>query len=268
MTWYLDTALVSGAVGLVSSAFVPELVARLPEPEPDPEPELDPLQPAADEADYARPLDDPKELYADVARLPGLRWGAAVAGAASAGLLGGRVGWDPALGFLLYLVPVCVALAVVDWRTRYLPTRLIAPSYLVVGVLVVVAWLATGDDRALVTAVVGWVGAFAFFFVQWFLYPRGLGYGDVRLSGLLGMALGWLGPAPLVLGLLVGFVLGGVGGGLLSLLRIFHRKHYPFGPFMVVGALLGAVFPGEIATGYAWLVQVVADGVLAVVDGF
>ena len=40
---------------------------------------------------------------------------------------------DPALLFLLYLVPVGVALAVVDWRTRFLPTRLIAPSYVVVG---------------------------------------------------------------------------------------------------------------------------------------
>lgn len=268
MTWFLDTAVCAGGVGLVAGAFVPRLIALVPEPEPDTEPELDPLQPAGNEAEFSRPLDEPKELYADLAALPGLRWKAAVAGAVAGGLLGGRLGWDPALLFVLYLVPVCVALAVIDWRTRYLPTRLIAPSYLVVGALVVLAWLITGDRAALVTSAVGWVASFAFFFVQWFIYPRGLGYGDVRLSGLLGMALGWLGVGPLVIGIFLGFLLGGVGGGLLSALKVFHRKHYPFGPFMVVGALLGAVFPGEIAAGYGWLVQALADGVLALVDAF
>jgi leader peptidase (prepilin peptidase)/N-methyltransferase len=266
VTWFVDTALAAGAVGLVSGALVPQLIARVPEPAPDPVPDL--VVPAEGEASYARPLEATKELYADVAALPGLRWRTALVGAVAAGLLGGRTGWDPALSFLLYLVPVCVALAVIDWRTRFLPTRLIAPSYLVVGVLVVVAWLLTGDGPALAMAAIGWVASFLFFFVQWFLFPSGLGYGDVRLSGLLGMALGWLGPVELLLGIFVGFVLGAVGGGLLSLLGVFHRKHYPFGPFMVLGALLGAVFPDEILAGYGWLVQVIGSGLLAVADAF
>ncbi len=260
MTWFLEAALGAGAVGLVSGAFVPELIARLPEPEPEPAP--------VGAAMAARPPEEPKLPYAEVAARPGLRWGTAVAGALAAGLLGARIGWDPALLFLLYLVPVCVALAVVDWHTRFLPTRLIAPSYVVVGALVVVAWLVTGDTSGLVRSLVGWVGSFAFFFVQWFIYPRGLGYGDVRLSGLLGMALGWLGAASLVLGVLGGFVLGAVGGGLLSMLRVFRRRHYPFGPFMVLGALLGATFPDELVAGYGALVQAVADGILALVDAF
>jgi leader peptidase (prepilin peptidase)/N-methyltransferase len=260
VTWFLDAALGAGAVGLVSGAFVPALIARLPEPAP--EPELEPVGGAA----APGPAEEPKQLYADVAARPGLGWRTAAAGAVAAGLLGARIGWDPALLFLAYLVPVCVALAVVDWHTRFLPTRLIAPSYLVVGALVVLAWLLTGDTTALVRSLVGWVASFAFFFAQWFVYPRGLGYGDVRLSGLLGMALGWLGWTPLVLGVLGGFVLGAVGGGLLSLLRVFRRRHYPFGPFMVLGALLGAAFPDELAAAYGALVQAVADGMLAVVD--
>jgi leader peptidase (prepilin peptidase)/N-methyltransferase len=266
VTWFLDAALGAGAVGLATGALVPQLIARLPEPAPDPVPDL--VVPADGETSDARPLEEVKELYAEVAACPGLRWRTATAGAVAAGLLGGRTGWDPALLFLLYLVPVCVALAVVDWHTRFLPTRLIAPSYLVVGALVVVAWLLTGDGSALVTAAIGWLGGFAFFFVQWYLYPRGLGYGDVRLSGLLGMALGWLGPVPLVLGIFVGFALGAVGGGLLSMLRVFNRKHCPFGPFMVLGALLGAVFPGELVAGYGWLVRAVASAFLAVADAF
>ncbi|MEP7091838.1 MAG: A24 family peptidase [Nocardioidaceae bacterium] len=254
MTWFLDAALVAGAVGAGVSAFVPQLIAAVPEPAPDPEPELDPLQPAEDEADFARPIDEPKELYADVAALPGLRWKCAVAGAVAAGLLGARIGWNPALLFLVYLVPVCIALSVVDWRTRYLPTRLIAPSYAVVGVLVVLASLLTGDWEALKVSVIGWLASFGLYFLLWFLLPRGMSYGDVRLAGVLGMALGWLGVGPLVLGIYTGFLLGGIGGLLLSVLRIFHRKHYPFGPFMVLGAWLAAGLTTQLGAAYGAVV--------------
>jgi leader peptidase (prepilin peptidase)/N-methyltransferase len=257
VTWFLDAATAAGAVGLVGGALVPDLIARIPEPEPEPEP----TAPGAD-------AEEPKQLYAHVAARPGLRWRTAVAGAVAAGLLGGRVGWDPALPFLLYLVPVCVALAVVDWHTRLLPTRLIAPSYVVVGALVALASLLSGDSGALVRALVGWLASFGFFFVLWFVHPRGLGYGDVRLSGLLGMALGWLGWAPLVLGVFGGFVLGAVGGSLLSLTRVVRRRQHPFGPFMVLGALLGATFPDELVAGYAALVQGVADALLSVLGAF
>ena len=63
-----------------------------------------------------------------------------------------------------------------------------------------------------------------------------MGFGDVRLSGVLGIALGQLGWGPLIVGVYSGFLLGGVIGGLLSALRLVDRKGYPFGPFMLVGA--------------------------------
>jgi leader peptidase (prepilin peptidase) / N-methyltransferase len=253
MTWFLDTGLVTGAVGLAAGAFVPELIARLPEPEPEPEGEG--LQAAEDEAEFARPVDEAKELYVDIAATPRLRWWTAAASAIAAGLLGARYGWHPVLLLLVYLVPVCVALSVVDWRTRYLPTRLIAPSYVVVGLLAALASALTGDWGAFVTSVIGWLGSFAVFWVLWFLVPRGMAYGDVRLAGLLGMALGWLGVAPLVLGLYTAFLLGGIGGLLLSSLRIFHRRHFPFGPFLALGAWLGAVFTSELGAAYEWVIN-------------
>ena len=74
------------------------------------------------------------------------------------------------------------------------------------------------------------------FFVLWFVYPRGLGYGDVRLSGVLGLALGWVGWAELLLGIWDGLLLGGVVGGLLAL-RDPAQRPIPFGPFMLLGAL-------------------------------
>ena len=247
MDWHLDAALACALYGLLAGQLVPALIARIPEPQPDPAP--------VEERDATGGLDEPddpgKELYADIARHHGLRWRAALATAVIAGILGGSVGWSPALSFLLYLAPVGVALAVVDWHTRLLPTKVIAPSYAVVAVLAAASAWAEGDLDALVTAGLGWLVAGGTFFLLWFIYPRGMGYGDVRLSGVLGIALGYLGWAELLVGVYAGFVLGALGGLALSALRIVDRKAYPFGPFMLVGAVVGVVLGPYVAAWYA-----------------
>lgn len=236
MTWYLDTAAAMAVLGFAGGLGVPSLVARIPEPRSD--------EAEVDEADAAVPEDvtvpDPKELYVSVAALPRLRVGSALAGAVVGGLLGARTGWEWALLFLAYLVPVGTALAVVDWRTRLLPTKVIAPSYAVVVALCVLAGF-LGDWSDLVRAGWGWVVAGGTFLLLWLVYPRGMGYGDVRLSGLLGIALGFLGWGPLVVGVYAGFLLGGLGGALLSAARLVDRKAYPFGPFMLLGAVVGVL---------------------------
>lgn len=244
MTWFLDTATACGFYGLFAGLLVPELIARIPEPAP---------EPAKDEAgETARSdqVEEPKERYDAIARLRGLRWKTSLVAAVAAALIGGRVGWGPELSFLLYLVPVGVALAVIDWRTRLLPTKVIAPSYLIVLMLAAgSAWL-DDDWHALTMAGWGWLVSGGTFFVLWFIYPRGMGYGDVRLSGVLGIALGYLGWSELLTGVYAGFLLGGVGGLALSALRIVDRKAYPFGPFMLVGALVGIVVAPYVAAWY------------------
>lgn len=241
------------------SLVAPRLIRAVPEPETDataespegeqavadgappveaaqtPSPEVAPL--ATVEA--TPPVEPVKELYADIAALRGLAWKCGLAGAVSGAVIGWLLGWSWALLVLVPLVPVMVALSVIDWRTRLLPTWLIRPAYLMTVVLVLVASLLAGDLDALIRSGLGWLALGAFYFVLWFIYPRGLGYGDVRLSGILGLALGFVGWPELVAGAWCGFVLGGVIGGLLSLLRIVDRKGVPFGPFMVAGCLVG-----------------------------
>ena len=112
---------------------VPALVARIPEPD--------------------EPADD-KEPYAAIAARPGLAWKAALASLVAGGLIGAELGWAWPLVYLLPLVPVGVALAVVDWRTLLLPTKVIRPTYALVVVGVLVCWLATRDTDDLVRA--GW----------------------------------------------------------------------------------------------------------------
>jgi leader peptidase (prepilin peptidase)/N-methyltransferase len=259
MTW-LDSghpaaALLGLVVGAVLGWWCPALIARIPEPEaeePEPiaereGPELDPSTLDSSTLDPSTgrpglPPAPPKELYADIAALPGLAWKCAVAAALVGAALAASVGWSWSLLFLMPLAAIGVALAVVDWRTTLLPTRIIAPAYVVTIAAVLLAALLDHDRDALVAAAIGWAAMGGLFFVLWFIYPRGLGYGDVRLSGILGMALGYLGWSELATGIYGAFLLGGLGGALLSLLRIVNRKRFPFGPFMLVAAIVAVAF--------------------------
>ncbi len=103
-----------------------------------------------------------------------------------------------------------------DWRTLLLPTKVIRPTYALVVVGVLVCWVATRDTDDLVRAGWGLALSFGLFWLMWRIYSRGMGYGDVRLSGVLGIALGQLGWGELIVGVYSGFVLGGVLGTLLS----------------------------------------------------
>ncbi len=221
---HLDTAAVCAVIGAVGAWFVPQLVGRLPEPE----------EPAED-----------KPTYAALAAHPGLAWKCALWGAGLAGLMGLETGWVWALTYLMYLVPVGVALAYVDYRTRLLPTRVIAPSYAVVSVLVLVCFAFDRDVDDLVRALLGWLVAGLMFWFLWRFTP-GMGYGDVRLSGVLGIALGYLGWGELIVGLYAGFLVGTVGWIPLRLLRITKDRHFPFGPFMLLGAVVGVVWGADV----------------------
>lgn len=244
----LDTAAVAAAIGAVASAFVPRLIAAVPEPEPEEEPPADGQDGLVGEADVPRAdklIDKPKEPYADIAALPRLALKSTLAGLVAGGLLGAAVGWTWPLTFLVFLVPLGIALAVIDFRTWLLPTWLILRGYAVVAVLVVVSAAATQDWNALAAAFGGSLLAFALYWVLWVI-SAAMGYGDVRLSALLGLALGYLGWGELMTGIWVAFLLGTVGWIPLRLLRITETKHFPFGPFMLLGALFGVLFGAEI----------------------
>jgi leader peptidase (prepilin peptidase) / N-methyltransferase len=230
----VDLALVlfaAALVGALGGALAPRVIAALPEP-------ADPDD-AQDKISYRR--------LAEAAALPGAL---AVAGAAVCAVLAWRLGWSAELPLWLYVGVVGVVLAYIDWRTRLLPTRLVAPSYGIVVALALLASALSGDWGSMLRAGAGWLVAGGLFFVLWFVYPKGMGYGDVRLSGVLGIALGWLGWAELIAGVYAGFLLGALGGGLLAVLRVVDRKRYPFGPFMIAGAVVGVLVGPALGAWY------------------
>jgi leader peptidase (prepilin peptidase)/N-methyltransferase len=227
----LVAALLCGLGGLA----VPAMIRRVPEPEPAPAP---------------REGEPPKEPYAAIADLPGLGWRSAVAAALVGAVLGAATGLDWSLLWLVPLVPVGVGLSVVDWRTRLLPRRVVWPATGLTVLLVVAVGLANGDRDALVRALLGMVVAFVFFYVLWWVYPAGIGYGDVRLSLVVGLVLAWVGWGALATGLWVGFASFGLPGLVLAVVRwdrSLMKKSFPFGPFMLVGTVVGLVWGTALA---------------------
>ena len=159
--------------------------------------------------------------------------------AALSALIGLRFGLSPVLPAYLFLVAVAVALAFIDVRHQRLPDLLTLPPYLVAFVLLGVAAPAVRHGTShLIHAFIGLACASAFYLILALVYPAGIGWGDVKLSGLLGLYLGWIGPAALVIGLSAGFVLAAMAGaGLIAAGKATRKSQIAFGPFMLAGAL-------------------------------
>jgi leader peptidase (prepilin peptidase)/N-methyltransferase len=139
-----------------------------------------------------------------------------------------------------------VALSVIDFEHFLLPNRIVYPLAVVTVALLTAA--ALGDDAwgALGRAVLGGAVAMLALGLLHLVSPRSMGFGDVKLAFVLGLALGWLGWGELVLGLFCGFLAGAIVGGVLIVLRRRGRKdHLPFGPFLAFGTLV-AVLWGDV----------------------
>jgi leader peptidase (prepilin peptidase)/N-methyltransferase len=162
-----------------------------------------------------------------------------------------RFGLSAVLPAFLYLAAVSVVLALIDLDTKKLPNPIVLPSYGVAAVLLGAAALATGEWGDLLRAALGMAAMYAFYFVLALIYPAGMGFGDVKLAGVLGAFLGWLGWGPLIVGLFLGFFTGGVVGILLLAIgRAGRKTKLPYGPFMLFGAQVSVFAGAAIARWY------------------
>jgi leader peptidase (prepilin peptidase)/N-methyltransferase len=143
---------------------------------------------------------------------------------------------DVVLGLLLvtFLVPITL----IDLDVRRIPNALTAP----LAVLSLVAVLALASDD-LVEHLAAGAGGFLFFFLAVLAYPRGMGMGDVKLAGAMGLCLGRA-IAPAILFALV----AGVAVGAAVIVRKGaaegRRTAVPFGPFLALGGVI-ALFVGD-----------------------
>ncbi|MBF4162180.1 prepilin peptidase [Nocardioides acrostichi] len=218
----------------VAGLAVPAMVRALPEPE-------------VSEAVEGEPE---KPLYVDLAARSRLGLWSAVAGAVAVGAAALVLGAGWPLIYMTIAVPPCVLLAYVDWHTRLLPIRVVLPTTGLLVVLALVEWGVTRDTGVLVRTGLTLVVVRSIFWVLWFIRSAGMGFGDVRLAALLGLVLGRIGVGEAVVGMYAGFLVFGVPGLALAIAtrdRSRLKTAYPFGPAMVVGALLGVLVGAPVA---------------------
>jgi leader peptidase (prepilin peptidase)/N-methyltransferase len=174
-----------------------------------------------------------------------------LATAALFGVMAVRFGLDPVLPAYLYLAAVGLALALIDLDCKRLPNALTLPSYPVAAVLLGAAALLGSDSGDLVRALLGGAAMYAVYFALCFAYPAGMGFGDVKLAGVLGMYTAWLGWGAWAVGLFLGFLLGGLFGlALLAARRGGRKTAVPFGPFMLAGVLIAVLAGQDLAAAY------------------
>ncbi|MGH8900268.1 MAG: prepilin peptidase [Egibacteraceae bacterium] len=162
-----------------------------------------------------------------------------------------RVGLDWALpGFLLFAWTLLVV-AVIDAKTRRIPNRLTYPLTPVLLVLLMTAALLHGQPVWAYRALLGGVLAFATLFALALANPRGMGMGDVKLAAFIGVGLGYLGWGVLAVGVLTGFLLGGLVAMALLAVRFRGRRDLmPFGPYLAAGAFLALLVGSPLVDVY------------------
>jgi leader peptidase (prepilin peptidase) / N-methyltransferase len=165
--------------------------------------------------------------------------------------VGARFAHSWALPAYLVLAGALIALSAIDLEHYLLPNRILYPADGAVIVLLAAASAAEHDWGAFVRAAIAGAIAFAIFLTIHLVSPRGMGFGDVRLSFLLGFSLGWLGWGEVAGGLFSGFLYGAVVGVALIAFKVKGRKQQiPFGPYLAAGAMTFVLFGEPIVDWY------------------
>ncbi|MFZ0251918.1 MAG: prepilin peptidase [Acidimicrobiales bacterium] len=160
--------------------------------------------------------------------------------AGTAGRFGLR--WD--LPAYLVLFAGLLALSCIDIERMILPKRIVYPLSVAVAALLLLAAAQTGKWHDYVIGLICAAAWFIVFFGMNLASPQLLGFGDVRLSIVLGLSLGWLGVDYVVLGFFAANLIGAaIGIALIATKRMGRRSRLPYGVFLAAGCAV-AVFAG------------------------
>lgn len=132
---------------------------------------------------------------------------------------------------------VGAVLALYDFREHRLPDRLVFPLYGATAALLGSLAVISGDWARLGFAALGGAALWAVYFVIGLL--GGIGYGDVKLAGILGAWLGWFGFMPLLSGTVLAYLIA-----LPHVIVLIARRRggrVPFGPYLIIGALIAGI---------------------------
>jgi len=159
------------------------------------------------------------------------------------------------LAAFLVLAAVSIALSTIDIELRRLPNPIVLTAFIAGAITLIPAALLAGRPDQVLSAVIGAATSFVFYLLLALIGRGGMGMGDVKLAGVLGLYLGALGWEQLAVGVLAAFVTGAIAGAItLVARRSLRDRSLPFGPWMFVGAWIGIIGGEAIAAGYLRLV--------------
>ena len=138
------------------------------------------------------------------------------------------------------LVGIGVWLLVIDARTHRLPNRIVLPTLAAVLALAGIDAMVTGRSGSLIGGVIGMLVLGGLYAVLRATSRGGIGGGDVKLAAVIGLVLGWHGWQALAVGAASAFVLGALYAlALMAFRRADRSTRIAFGPWMIIGAVLG-----------------------------
>jgi prepilin signal peptidase PulO-like enzyme (type II secretory pathway) len=156
----------------------------------------------------------------------------------------------------LILAPFCaffamlVMISVTDLSHRLVPRRVVYAALALVIPLLVLTSAVDHRWYSLTGSVIAGAVAFGLFFVIWWFIPRGMGFGDVRLAGAIGLTVGYLSLLHAYVAFLAGFIVGAVFGLVMMVIASTGRKtRIPFAPSLAAGAVFAVFWGGHVAHG-------------------
>jgi leader peptidase (prepilin peptidase)/N-methyltransferase len=154
----------------------------------------------------------------------------------------------------LILAPFCVffamlvAVSLTDLSHRLVPRRLVYSAMALVVPLLVASAAVDHRWHSLTGSVTAGAVAFGLFFAIWWFIPQGMGFGDVRLAGAIGITVGYLSLLHAYVAFLAGFVAGMLFGLVMMVVSASGRKtRIPFAPSLAAGAVIGVFWGGHLA---------------------
>lgn len=153
-----------------------------------------------------------------------------------------RFAWSKDLVVYLFLTSLLIIVTFIDLHHRIIPNRLV-----LIGTIVGIP-LMLWSGRPLIEIVLGGSSGFLIMFAIALISRGGMGGGDVKFAGMLGIYLGW--QLTLIL-LFLSFFSGAFGGIILIMLKVKGRKDFiPFGPFIALGAFLTVLYGSNLLNWY------------------
>jgi leader peptidase (prepilin peptidase)/N-methyltransferase len=169
-----------------------------------------------------------------------------------------RFGLSVQFGLTAFWCCVFLIIMFIDWEHQLILNKVTYPAAIVALVILAIDSIFPGSgllgnlgflpQPSILSGIIAGAIGFVFFLIVFLINPRGMGMGDVKLAGLIGLVTG----LPLIIvGLLTGILLGGIVAVVLLILRRKGRKDViPYGTFLAIGPILTLLWGNEIFNWY------------------